>query len=155
MFLHMSVILFTGGGVSQHIMGRVYPRMQWGRGCDQGVWVWVTGRCVTRGGVCDQAVMTKGVCVTRGVFVTKGCQTHPHYGHQAGSMHPTGILSCFKISLAIWYNPWLMRVEGCSRMIWLLMHDIQTVVDPEFPWRLGEGVANSCVWDKKLLFDNI
>ena len=34
MFLHLSVILFTRGCVSQHEMGRVvYPSMQWGGGC--------------------------------------------------------------------------------------------------------------------------
>ena len=74
--------------------------MQWGRGCDQRVYVWPTGRVCDNVRVIrrrDQADVTKGgVCVRPGVCVTMGCTPQtpipPLYGQQAGVMHPVGIL---------------------------------------------------------------
>ena len=104
MFLHMSVILFTAGGggwcipayngqgVSQNAMGQgVWPGGVWPgcvsvsdrEVCDQRGCMWPGG--YDQGCVCDQG----------------GARLTPHYGHQAGSMHPTGKLSCLKLGYLI------------------------------------------------------
>ena len=164
MFLHMSVILFTGGGcipayngqsVSQNAMGQgVWPDGVW----PGGVWpgcVSVSDRevCDQRGcmwpGGYDQGCVWPGVCLWPG-----GCQTHPHYGHQTGSMYPSGILSCLKLGYLI------QSVIDASRGLFsydMTSHGWYTNsggsrISLTFG---GGGVANPCVWGKKLLFDNI
>ena len=70
MFLHLSIILFTGEGcVSQHAMARVL--------------------CVSQGGVC------RGVSAQAGVYHTPLGQTPPtEIANEAGGTHPARMYSC-------------------------------------------------------------
>ena len=106
MFLHMYVILFTGG-ISQHALGQSGVTRGWCvwlGGVIMGVWpgegecvtkgvtrgcVWpreVTRGCVWPGGVSDQGGVTRRVYTPR---------THTPNGRQEGSTHPTGIVVKF------------------------------------------------------------
>ena len=89
MFLHLSVILFTGGGMCGE------------RGCGKGgmhgkgVHVWQRGcTCMAKVGMCGMddkwwGMHDKGVCVAR------GCVYAGEMATEAGGTHPTGMHSCW------------------------------------------------------------
>ena len=97
MFLHMSVILFTGGrGVlSQHALQVVSQHaLQQGGGCSRGV--------------CSRGVCSQGECLLQGVpaqgwgLLRGGVETPPFQKQTAtvaDGTHPTGMHSCIETCL--------------------------------------------------------
>ena len=94
--LHLSVILFTGGYL---VLGELPgPR---GVSGPQGYLVLVLGGvwsqgCLVPEGVWSQGVPPLGKCLVPGGAWSQGC---PQMATAAGSTHPTGMHSCFLLTL--------------------------------------------------------
>ena len=95
MFLHLSVILFTGvGGISQHVMGRgVYPNMQWGKGVFASGSVHLPGHPPPGGGQTPQTPAPHGHTPPSRHIPPVEMTT------ETGGTHSTGMYSCLNETL--------------------------------------------------------